>query len=104
MKILFPGALSPLAEEQLTKQDLLLLEIVRFLCICVTAARAQTLSFRASDIRSRLLALTEGVVFGSTKPLPLHMVSVRGLYSRSTSIILLLLNLRCLLDCALSFS
>uniref|UniRef100_A0A8C3QT69 non-specific serine/threonine protein kinase n=1 Tax=Cyanoderma ruficeps TaxID=181631 RepID=A0A8C3QT69_9PASS len=73
MKILFPGALSPLAEEQLTKQDLLLLEIVRFLCVCVTAARTQTLSFRASDIRRRLLALTEGSGFASTKPLHLHM-------------------------------
>ncbi|NXP37747.1 ATM kinase, partial [Leiothrix lutea] len=67
------GALSPLAEEQLTKQDLLLLEIVKFLCIGVTAARAQTLSFRASDIRRRLLALTEGSVFASTKPLHLHV-------------------------------
>lgn len=104
MKIVFPGALSPLAEEQLTKQDLLLLEIVRFLCICVTAARAQTLSFRASDIWGRLLALTEGSVFSSAKPLHLHMVSVRGLYSRPSSIILLLLNLHSLLDCTLSFA
>uniref|UniRef100_A0A8C3EEI8 non-specific serine/threonine protein kinase n=1 Tax=Corvus moneduloides TaxID=1196302 RepID=A0A8C3EEI8_CORMO len=67
------GALSPLAEEQLTKQDLLLLEIVRFLCICVTTVRVQTVSFRASDIRRRLLMLTEGSVFDSTKPLHLHM-------------------------------
>uniref|UniRef100_A0A8C3EGG5 non-specific serine/threonine protein kinase n=1 Tax=Corvus moneduloides TaxID=1196302 RepID=A0A8C3EGG5_CORMO len=73
MKILFLGALSPLAEEQLTKQDLLLLEIVRFLCICVTTVRVQTVSFRASDIRRRLLMLTEGSVFDSTKPLHLHM-------------------------------
>nr|XP_021385049.1 serine-protein kinase ATM isoform X1 [Lonchura striata domestica]XP_021385050.1 serine-protein kinase ATM isoform X1 [Lonchura striata domestica] len=67
------GALSPLAEEQLTKQDLLLLEIVRFLCICVTTVQVQTLSFRASDIRRRLLMLTEGSVFDSAKPLHLHM-------------------------------
>ncbi|KAF4787679.1 Serine-protein kinase ATM [Turdus rufiventris] len=67
------GALSPLAEEQLTKQDLLLLEIVRFLCISVTTVQVQTLSFRASDIRRRLLMLTEGSVFDSTKPLHLHM-------------------------------
>uniref|UniRef100_A0A8C3Y007 non-specific serine/threonine protein kinase n=1 Tax=Catharus ustulatus TaxID=91951 RepID=A0A8C3Y007_CATUS len=73
MKILFPGALSPLAEEQLTKQDLLLLEIVRFLCISVTTVQVQTLSFRASDIRRRLLMLTECSVFDSTKPLHLHM-------------------------------
>uniref|UniRef100_A0A8C3U3C7 non-specific serine/threonine protein kinase n=1 Tax=Catharus ustulatus TaxID=91951 RepID=A0A8C3U3C7_CATUS len=67
------GALSPLAEEQLTKQDLLLLEIVRFLCISVTTVQVQTLSFRASDIRRRLLMLTECSVFDSTKPLHLHM-------------------------------
>uniref|UniRef100_A0A8C5IPZ9 non-specific serine/threonine protein kinase n=1 Tax=Junco hyemalis TaxID=40217 RepID=A0A8C5IPZ9_JUNHY len=67
------GALSPLAEEQLTKQDLLLLEIVRFLCICATTVRVQTLSFRACDVRRRLLMLTEGSVFDSTKPLHLHM-------------------------------
>uniref|UniRef100_A0A8D2N0D0 non-specific serine/threonine protein kinase n=1 Tax=Zonotrichia albicollis TaxID=44394 RepID=A0A8D2N0D0_ZONAL len=67
------GALSPLAEKQLTKQDLLLLEIVRFLCICVTTVRVQTLSFRACDVRRRLLMLTEGSVFDSTKPLHLHM-------------------------------
>ncbi|KAI1242007.1 hypothetical protein IHE44_0005519 [Lamprotornis superbus] len=67
------GALSPLAEEQLTKQDLLLLEIVRFLCISVTTVQVQTLSFRASDIRRRLLMLTESSVFDSTKPLHLHM-------------------------------
>ncbi|NWY72580.1 ATM kinase, partial [Erithacus rubecula] len=67
------GALSPLAEEQLTKQDLLLLEIVRFLCISVTTVQVQTLSFRASDIRRRLLMLTEGSVYDSTKPLHLQM-------------------------------
>ncbi|NWS93822.1 ATM kinase, partial [Mionectes macconnelli] len=70
------GALSPLAEEQLTKQDLLLLEIVRFLCICVTTVQNQTVSFRASDIRQKLLMLTDGSVFDSTKPLHLHMYLV----------------------------
>ncbi|NWW78521.1 ATM kinase, partial [Climacteris rufus] len=70
------GALSPLAEEQLTKQDLLLLEIVRFLCVCVTTVQVQTVSFRASDIQRRLLMLTEGSVFDSTKPLHLHMYLV----------------------------
>lgn len=104
MKILFLGALSPLAEEQLTKQDLLLLEIVRFLCICVTTVRVQTVSFRASDIWRRLLMLTEGSVFDSTKPLHLHMVSMRGFYSRPTSVIVLLLHLHSLLNCLLSFS
>ncbi|NXU56060.1 ATM kinase, partial [Turnix velox] len=67
------GALSPLAEEQLTKQDLLLLEIMRFLCICVTTAQIQTVSFRASDIRRMLLMLTNDSVFDGAKPLHLHM-------------------------------
>lgn len=102
MKILFPGALSPLAEEQLTKQDLLLLEIVRFLCISVTTVQVQTLSFRASDIRRRLLMLTEASVFDSTKPLHLHMVSMRGFYSRPTSVNVLLSNLHILLVFLLS--
>lgn len=102
MKILFPGALSPLAEEHLTKQDLLLLEIVRFLCISVTTVQVQTLSFRASDIRRRLLMLTEGSVFDSTKPLHLHMVSMRGFYSRPSSVNVLLSNLHILLVFLLS--
>ncbi|KAM9389462.1 serine-protein kinase ATM [Phaethornis superciliosus] len=70
------GALSPLAEEQLTKHDLLLLEILRFLCICVTTVQIQTVSFRASDIRRKLLMLTDGSVFDSAKPLHLHMYLV----------------------------
>lgn len=75
-KSYFSGALSPLAEEQLTKQDLLLLEILRFLCICVTTVQIQTVSFGVSDIRRKLLMLTDGSVFDSAKPLHLHVVSV----------------------------
>ncbi|XP_065586131.1 serine-protein kinase ATM [Cyrtonyx montezumae] len=67
------GAVSPLAEEQLTKQDLLHLEILRFLCICATTVQIQTVSFRASDIRRKLLMLTDGSIFDSAKPLHLHM-------------------------------
>nr|XP_009682092.1 PREDICTED: serine-protein kinase ATM isoform X1 [Struthio camelus australis] len=70
------GAVSPLAEEQLTKQDLLLLEILRFLCICVTTVQIQTVSFRASDIRRKLLMLTDRSTFDSAKPLHLHMYLV----------------------------
>ncbi|XP_010143177.1 PREDICTED: serine-protein kinase ATM [Buceros rhinoceros silvestris] len=70
------GALSPLAEEQLTKQDLLLLAILRFLCVCVTTAQIQTVSFRASDVRRKLLMLTDGSVFDSAKPLHLHVYLV----------------------------
>ncbi|XP_062423249.1 serine-protein kinase ATM [Rhea pennata] len=70
------GAVSPLAEEQLTKQDLLLLEILKFLCICVTRAQIQKVSFRASDIRMKLLMLTDRSTFDSAKPLHLHMYLV----------------------------
>ncbi|XP_075580028.1 serine-protein kinase ATM [Pelecanus crispus] len=70
------GALSPLAEEHLTKQDLLLLEILRFLCISVTTVQIQTVSFRASDIRRKLLMLTDGSVFDSAKPLHLQVYLV----------------------------
>ncbi|XP_021243662.1 serine-protein kinase ATM-like, partial [Numida meleagris] len=66
------GAASPLAEEQLTKQDFLHLEILRFLCICATTVQIQTVSFRASDIRRKLLMLADGSVFDSAKPLHLH--------------------------------
>ena len=99
MKILFSGALCPLAEEQLTKQDLLLLEILRFLCICVTTVQIQTVSFRASDIRRKLLMLTDGSVFDSAKPLHLHMVSVSFFYSRPTSVFVLFLILYILVNC-----
>ncbi|KAM8821480.1 serine-protein kinase ATM [Eudromia elegans] len=70
------GAVSPLAEEQLTKQDLLLLEILRFLCICATTVQAQKVSFRASDVRRNLLMLTDRSTFNSAKPLHLHMYLV----------------------------
>ncbi|NWQ76792.1 ATM kinase, partial [Columbina picui] len=70
------GPLSPLAEEQLTKQDLLLLEILRCLCICVTTVQIQPMSFRASDIRRKLLTLVDGSAFDIAKPLHLHMYLV----------------------------
>lgn len=76
MHVSFSGAVSPLAEEQLTKQDLLHLEILRFLCICATTVQIQTVSFRASDIQRKLLMLIDGSIFDSAKPLHLHMVSV----------------------------
>uniref|UniRef100_A0A8C6Z7X0 non-specific serine/threonine protein kinase n=1 Tax=Nothoprocta perdicaria TaxID=30464 RepID=A0A8C6Z7X0_NOTPE len=70
------GAVSPLAEEQLTKQDLLLLEILRFLCICATTVQVQKVSFRAADVRRKLLMLMDRSTFNSAKPLHLHMYLV----------------------------
>ncbi|XP_072467284.1 serine-protein kinase ATM isoform X5 [Notamacropus eugenii] len=70
------GAISPLAEEHLTKQDLLLLDMLKFLCICVTTAHCHTVSFRASDIRRELLKLIEPSILDTSKPLHLHMYLV----------------------------
>uniref|UniRef100_A0A7M4F6F5 non-specific serine/threonine protein kinase n=1 Tax=Crocodylus porosus TaxID=8502 RepID=A0A7M4F6F5_CROPO len=70
------GAMSPLAEEHLTKQDNLLLEILRFLCICVTTSQIHTVSFRASDIRRKLLMLIEKSTFDASKSLHLHVYLV----------------------------
>lgn len=88
MHVSFSGAVSPLAEEQLTKQDLLHLEILRFLCICATTVQIQTMSFRASDIRRKLLMLTDGSIFDSAKPLHLHVVSVRFFFYRTSALVL----------------
>ncbi|XP_056650415.1 serine-protein kinase ATM isoform X2 [Monodelphis domestica] len=70
------GAISPLAEEHLTKQDLLLLDMLKFLCICVTTAQSHIVSFRASDIRRELLKLIEPSILDASKPLHLHMYFV----------------------------
>uniref|UniRef100_A0A6J0UF85 non-specific serine/threonine protein kinase n=1 Tax=Pogona vitticeps TaxID=103695 RepID=A0A6J0UF85_9SAUR len=67
------GAISPLSEEHLTKHDLLLLDILKFLCLAVTAATRHTVCFRVSEIRRKLLLLIEGNTFDYTKPLHLDM-------------------------------
>nr|XP_056714051.1 serine-protein kinase ATM [Euleptes europaea] len=67
------GAVSPLSEEHLTKQDLLLLDIVKFLCIAVTAVPVQTVCFRSSEIRRKLIMLIDGNAFDLVKPLHLQM-------------------------------
>ncbi|KAJ6662351.1 hypothetical protein lerEdw1_012515 [Lerista edwardsae] len=67
------GASSPLSEEHLTKQDLLLLDILKFLCVAVTAAPIQTVCFRASDIQRKILMLIDGNAFDYCKPLHLHV-------------------------------
>ncbi|MEE6472818.1 hypothetical protein FKM82_009734 [Ascaphus truei] len=67
------GAVSPLAEEQLTKQDVLLLHTLSFLCLCTTAAQNQVVTFRPSDIRRRLLTLIDSNSLDTSKPLQLHV-------------------------------
>ncbi|XP_078513177.1 serine-protein kinase ATM [Lissotriton helveticus] len=67
------GAVSPLAEENLTKHDLLLLDALKFLCLCVTAAQAHSVSFRTPDIRRKLLSLVDLNTQDSSKSLHLHL-------------------------------
>nr|XP_058924231.1 serine-protein kinase ATM isoform X3 [Kogia breviceps] len=70
------GAMNPLAEEHLSKQDLLFLDMLKFLCMCVTTAQTNTVSFRAADIRRKLLMLIDSSMLDLTKSLHLHMYLV----------------------------
>ncbi|KAM9220531.1 serine-protein kinase ATM isoform 2-T2 [Dugong dugon] len=70
------GAVNPLAEEYLSKQDLLFLDMLKFLCMCVTTAQTNTVSFRAADIRRKLLMLIDSSMLDLTKSLHLHMYLV----------------------------
>ncbi|XP_008053488.1 serine-protein kinase ATM [Carlito syrichta] len=70
------GAMSPLAEKHLSKQDILLLDMLKFLCVCVTTARTKTLSFREVDIRRKLLMLIDSCSLDTTKSIHLHMYLV----------------------------
>ncbi|XP_064144943.1 serine-protein kinase ATM isoform X1 [Loxodonta africana] len=70
------GAISPLAEEYLSKQDLLFLDMLKFLCMCVTTAQTNAVSFRAADIRRKLLMLIDSSTLDLTKSLHLHMYLV----------------------------
>ncbi|KAK2099429.1 hypothetical protein P7K49_020777 [Saguinus oedipus] len=67
------GAINPLAEEYLSKQDLLFLDMLKFLCLCVTTVQTNTVSFRAADIRRKLLMLIDSSTLDPTKSLHLHM-------------------------------
>ncbi|CAI5773239.1 serine-protein kinase ATM isoform X1 [Podarcis lilfordi] len=70
------GAISPLSEEHLAKQDLLLLDTLKFLCIAATATPVQTVCFRASEIWKKLLMLIEENMFDYIKPQHLHVYLV----------------------------
>ncbi|OCT57599.1 hypothetical protein XELAEV_18003301mg [Xenopus laevis] len=67
------GALSPLSEEHLTKQEAVLLQTLEFLCLCTTAAQNHTVNFRPSDTRRKLLALIDNNSLDISKPLHLHV-------------------------------
>ncbi|XP_059563971.1 serine-protein kinase ATM isoform X4 [Myotis daubentonii] len=70
------GAMNPLAEEHLSKQDLLFLDMLKFLCVGVTTAQTSPVSFRAVDIRRKLLMLIDPSILDLTKSLHLHMYLV----------------------------
>lgn len=67
--------MNPLAEEHLSKQDLLFLDMLKFLCVCTTTAQIGTVSFRAADIRRKLLMLVDTSMLDPAKSLHLRMVS-----------------------------
>ncbi|KAM8974926.1 serine-protein kinase ATM [Pelodytes ibericus] len=66
------GAVSPLSEEHLTKQDSLLLQTLQFLCLCASAAQNLGVSFRPSDLHRKLLNLIDTNSLDVSKPLQLH--------------------------------
>ncbi|KAL6071582.1 hypothetical protein STEG23_024553, partial [Scotinomys teguina] len=70
------GAVNPLTADYLSKQDHLLLDMLRFLCLCVTASQNSTVSFRAADVRRKLLLLLDSSTLDLTKSLHLHMYLV----------------------------
>ncbi|XP_052616393.1 serine-protein kinase ATM isoform X2 [Peromyscus californicus insignis] len=70
------GAMSPLTADYLSKQDHLLLDMLRFLCLCVTASQSNTVSFRAADVRKKLFLLLDSSTLDLTKSLHLHMYLV----------------------------
>ncbi|XP_047547061.1 serine-protein kinase ATM isoform X1 [Lutra lutra] len=70
------GAMNPLAEEHLSKQDLLFLDMLKFLCVCTTTAQTGTVSFRAADIRRKLLMLVDTSMLDPAKSLHLRMYLV----------------------------
>ncbi|XP_076432396.1 serine-protein kinase ATM isoform X2 [Peromyscus maniculatus bairdii] len=70
------GAMNPLTADYLSKQDHLLLDMLRFLCLCVTASQSNTVSFRAADVRRKLLLLLDSSTLDLTKSLHLHMYLV----------------------------
>ncbi|XP_078258598.1 serine-protein kinase ATM [Rhinoraja longicauda] len=67
------GAKSILSEDNLSKHDFLLLDILRFLCCCTAAGQIHALSFRCTDIRRKLLSLIEDINHNISKPPHLHM-------------------------------
>ncbi|KAH0500698.1 Serine-protein kinase ATM [Microtus ochrogaster] len=70
------GAMSLLAADYLSKQDHLLLDMLKFLCLCVTASQSNTVSFRATDIRRKLLMLLDSSTLDLTKSIHLQMYLV----------------------------
>lgn len=67
------GAKSPLAQENLTKQDLAFLDALEFLSLCASSEGGTGLTFKPLDLRRKLLKLLD--LMDSSKPLHLHMVS-----------------------------
>nr|DBA32689.1 TPA: hypothetical protein GDO54_000462 [Pyxicephalus adspersus] len=53
------GAVSPLSEDHLSKVEMVLMQLLQFLCFCASAAVNHFVNFRPSDIRRKLLNLID---------------------------------------------
>ncbi|XP_073469598.1 serine-protein kinase ATM [Aquarana catesbeiana] len=66
------GAVSPLSEDHLSKQEMVLMQALQFLCFCASAAVNRSVNFRPSDIRRKLLNLID-TPLDTSKPLHLRV-------------------------------
>lgn len=72
--VLPAGAKSPLSEDLLSQQDLALLAVLDFLCVCASIQPVPALPFKPQEVQRRLLQLLQQVDF--SRPLHLSMVGV----------------------------
>lgn len=68
------GAKSLLSEDLLSQQDLALLAVLDFLCLCASVQPVPGLLFKPQEVRRRLLLLLQQVDFSR----PLHLSMVGG--------------------------
>ncbi|KAM9320664.1 serine-protein kinase ATM [Gastrophryne carolinensis] len=66
------GAISPLSEEHLTKTEKVLIQSLQFLCSCASAAVGNTMNFRPSEVRRKLLNIVD-TSLDTSKPLHLRV-------------------------------
>ncbi|XP_069747371.1 serine-protein kinase ATM isoform X3 [Narcine bancroftii] len=75
------GAKNVLSEDNLTKHDFLLLDILQFLCCCTAAGQMHILSFRPSEIRRKLLSLIQDHNISKSSHLHMYLILLKELPS-----------------------